>query len=71
MDTPIATMFTFDWTTDVIESVIEVVIVLRDVGEEFVVAKSDIIVTVRSNPIEFKLSYTANFMWIATYLYVQ
>ena len=58
MDTPIAMIFIFDWTTDVIESIMEVVIVLRDVGEEFVVAKSDIllIVIVRSNPIKFKLS---------------
>jgi hypothetical protein len=58
MDTPIA-------TTDVTDSVAELIIVLRDVEEEFVVAKSDIEIIVGSNPIEFKLSYTAkfNFMW--------
>ena len=57
IDTPIAMIFIFDWTTDVIESVIEVVVVLRDVGEEFVVAKSDmlLIVIIGSNPIKFKL----------------
>jgi hypothetical protein len=41
METPIATISMFDWTTDVIESVAEVIIVLRDVEEEFVVANSD------------------------------
>jgi hypothetical protein len=41
MEIPIATIFMFDWTADVIESVAEVIIVLRDVEEEFIVAKSD------------------------------
>ena len=62
MDTPIAMILVFDWTTesDVI-CVMEVMVVLRDVGEEFDIAKSDIIVIVGSNLIEFKLSYyTAN-----------
>ena len=40
MDTPIAMIFMFDWTTDVVKSVIEVIIVLRDVGDEFVIVKS-------------------------------
>jgi hypothetical protein len=57
MDTPIATIFMFDWTTDVIESVIEVVVVLRDMEEEFVVAKSDIKLLVGSNPIKFNIAY--------------
>jgi hypothetical protein len=42
MDTPIATIFIFDWTSDVVESVVAVVIVLRDVEEEFVVTRSAI-----------------------------
>jgi hypothetical protein len=45
-----------------------VVIVLRDVEEEFVVTKSAIKIIVGSNPMEFKLSYTANSLWIATYM---
>ena len=50
MDTPIAMILMFDWTTesDVIECVMEVMFVLRNVGEEFVVAKSDIIVIIGS-----------------------
>jgi hypothetical protein len=31
-----------------------------------IVAKFDIKIVVGSNPIEFKLNYTANFVWIAT-----
>ena len=58
MDTPapIAMILVLDWTTvgDVVESFVEVVIiVLGDVGEEFAVSKSGIIVIVGSNPIEF------------------
>ena len=45
MDAPIAMILMFDWTTDVIESVIEVVIVLKEVGDEFVTAKSDNIIS--------------------------
>ena len=42
IDTPIATMFPFDWTTDVIESSAELVITLKDIEVEFAVGKSDI-----------------------------
>ncbi len=44
MDTPIATILIFDWTTesDVIELAAELVIVLGDMEDEFVVAKSDL-----------------------------
>ena len=52
MDTPIATIFMFDWTTDVIESVTELIIVLRDLGDEVVAVKSDINIVVGSNPIK-------------------
>ena len=55
MDTPIATIFMFDWTADVIESVAELVIVLRDVEEGFAVAKCDIKGVVGFNPIELSL----------------
>ncbi|MCG8625348.1 MAG: hypothetical protein MJE68_25535 [Proteobacteria bacterium] len=72
MDTPapIAMIFVSDWTTvgEVVQSVMEVVIVLRDVGEEFAVSKSGIVVIVGSNPIEFELNYNK---WIVTHLYVQ
>ena len=42
IDTPTATMFPFDWTTNVIESSAELVIALRDINVEFVVGESDI-----------------------------
>ena len=42
MDTPIAAIIIFDWTTDVIESVTELVVVLGDMEEDFVVAISKI-----------------------------
>ena len=72
MDAPIATMFTFDWTTDVIVSVVELVIVFRDVGDEFVAAKSDINIVVGSNSIKFKLSYAAYYIIIIdTYMHME
>ena len=42
MDTPIAMIFLFDWSTssDVVESVTEPVIVLMDMEDESVAAKS-------------------------------
>jgi tRNA splicing endonuclease len=42
MDTPIAMILMFDWTADFIESVREVVVVLRDVEDRFFVVKSGI-----------------------------
>ena len=59
MDTPIATIFTFDWTTDIIVSVVELVIVLREVGDKFVAAEFDINIVVGSSSIKFKLGYAA------------
>jgi hypothetical protein len=56
MESPIAMVFMFDWTADVIEFVIEVVIVLVDMEEEFVAAESDIKIVVESNPIEFSIA---------------
>jgi hypothetical protein len=53
-----------DWIADVVKSVVVVVFVLRDVGEESVVAKSGINM-VGSNLIEFKFSYyTAHYIRI-------
>ena len=56
MDTPIATIFMFDWTTDSIESVRGLAIVLRDVEEEFVLAISNIKIVVGSIPIKFNIA---------------
>ena len=42
IDTPIATMFPFDWTTNVVESSAELVIALSDIEVEFVTGKSAI-----------------------------
>ena len=42
MDTPIGMILMFDWTIDVTESVVELVIVLIDMEDEFVAVKSDI-----------------------------
>jgi hypothetical protein len=63
MDTPIATIFMFDWTTDVIESVMEVVIIMfRDVEEVFVVSIKIMV--------GFNRFYTVySILWIATYMH--
>ena len=55
MDTPIATIFMFDWTTNVMESVTELIIVLRDMEEDFVVVISNIIIMIGSNLIKNEL----------------
>ena len=45
MDTPIATMFPFSWTTNVIGSSTELVV--KDIEVEFVTGKSDINIMIK------------------------
>ena len=74
MDIPIATIFMFDWITDVMESVAElpvlVVVVLRDVRDKFLAEESDTNIVVGSNPIKIELIAIYSILDIDPYMHM-